>query len=81
MHASEFSRMEHAKVVPVGGKLKLHLYVDRSSIELFANDGKDVFTFLTYPNDSQTGMEIFALKEGTKYSFKGWMLKSVWTSE
>ncbi len=77
----KFSRMEHAKVVPSGGKLRLHFYVDRSSIELFANDGKDVFTFLTYPDDSQTGMEIFALKEGTKYSFKGWMLKSVWTAE
>lgn len=74
----KFSRVEHAKVVPINGKLRLHLYVDKSSVELFANDGKDVFTFLTYPGVSQTGIELFALKPGTNFSFKGWMLKSVW---
>lgn len=74
----KFSRVEHAKVVPINGKLRLHLYVDKSSVELFANDGKDVFTFLTYPGVSQTGIELFALKPRTNFSFKGWMLKSVW---
>ena len=70
--------MEHAKVIPVDGKLRIHLYVDSSSVELFANDGRDVFTFLTYPDVSQTGIELFALKAGTTVSFKGWRLKSIW---
>lgn len=74
----KFSRMEHAKVIPVDGKLRIHLYVDSSSVELFANDGRDVFTFLTYPDVSQTGIELFALKAGTTVSFKGWRLKSIW---
>ncbi len=49
-----------------------------SSIELFANDGKDVFTLFTYPYESQTGIETFALHPGTLMDFKGWMLESVW---
>ena len=38
------------------------IFVDKSSIEIFANDGKDVFTLLTYPGEAQTGIELFAQK-------------------
>lgn len=74
----KFRRMAHAKVEPVNGKLRMHIYVDKSSIELFTNDGKDVFTLLTYPSETQTGIETFALRPGTSMDFKGWMLESVW---
>lgn len=74
----KFSRMAHAKVEPVDGKLRMHIYVDKSSIELFTNDGKDVFTLLTYPSENQTGIETFALRPGTSMDFKGWMLRSIW---
>lgn len=74
----KFSRMSYAKVEPMDRKLRMHIYVDKSSIELFANDGKDVFTLLTYPSESQTGIETFALRPGTSMDFKGWMLESVW---
>jgi sucrose-6-phosphate hydrolase SacC (GH32 family) len=54
------------------------LQISMSSIELFANVGKEVFTLLTYPGETQVGIETFAKNEGTKMNFKAWKLKSIW---
>ena len=74
----KFSRMAYTRVEPVDNKIRLHIFVDKSSIEIFANDGKDVFTLLTYPGEAQTGIELFAQKKGTKMELDAWMLKSIW---
>lgn len=74
----KFSRMAHARVEPIDNQIRLHIYVDKSSVEIFTNDGKEVFTLLTYPGETQTGIELFAQKKGTKMELKGWMLKSIW---
>lgn len=74
----KFARMAFYKIEPQNGQLRLRIFVDKSSIEIFANDGKDVFTLLTYPNEKQTGIEVFSLKKGTKMKLDAWMLKSVW---
>ncbi len=74
----KFARTTSAKVVPINGKLRLHFYVDKSSIELFTNEGKEVFSLLTYPGETQTGIETFAQNEGTSMNFKAWDLKSIW---
>lgn len=73
----KFSRMAFEKVAPENNRLKMRFFVDKSSIELFVNDGKYVFTLLTYPSENQCGIEVFALREGTAMDFKGWKLKSV----
>jgi len=36
------------------------LQISMSSIELFTNQGKEVFTLLTYSGETQTGIETFA---------------------
>lgn len=74
----KFSRMTHARVEPVGNELRMHIFVDKSSIEIFCNDGKDVFTLQTFPAETQTGIETFALRPGTAMSFKAWPLQSIW---
>ncbi len=74
----KFARKTSAKVLPINGQLRLHFFVDKSSIELFTNEGKEVFTLLTYPGEHQTGIETFAKAEGTKIDFKAWTLKSIW---
>lgn len=74
----KFSRMTHALVDPIDNRIRFHIFVDKSSIELFTNDGKDVFTLLTYPDASQTGIELFAQKKGTNMELNAWMLKSIW---
>lgn len=74
----KFSRMAHARILPRNGKLRLRIFVDKSSIEVFANDGEDVFTLLTYPSEDQTGIETFALRPGVGINFRAWPMKSVW---
>lgn len=42
-----------------GGRLKLQIFIDHSSIEVFANDGEIVITDQIFPDPSSTGMEIY----------------------
>lgn len=74
----KFSRMAYAKVNPLNNQLRLHIFVDKSSVEIFTNDGKDVFTLLTYPGESQTGIEVFSLNKGTRMKCHAWMMNSIW---
>ncbi len=75
---AKFSRMTHSQVDPQDSQLRLHIFVDKSCIEIFANDGKDVFTLQTFPSETQTGIETFALRKGTKMELNAWQLKSIW---
>ncbi|MGO4269975.1 glycoside hydrolase family 32 protein, partial [Paenibacillus sp. TAF58] len=43
------------------GRLKLHLFVDNSSVEVFANDGETVITDQIFPDPSSTGLELYVL--------------------
>lgn len=74
----KFKRMSNAIVEPVNNKIRFHIFVDKSSVEIFANDGKDVFSLLTYPSEKQNGIEIFSLRKGTIMEFNGWKLNSIW---
>lgn len=74
----KFSRISFAKVSPIDNKIRLHFFVDKSSIELFTNQGKEVFTLQTYAGDRQTGIEIFALNKGSEINYTAWILKSIW---
>jgi fructan beta-fructosidase len=76
----KFARTASAKIIPVDNKIRMHFFVDKSSIELFTNDGKEVFTLLTYPAETQTGIETFAEREGTALDFSAWKLNSVWNN-
>jgi fructan beta-fructosidase len=73
-----FARQASAPVAPLNHRLRLHIYVDTSSVEVFANEGKEVFTLLTYAGNAQTEIKIFAEHPGTVMRFKGWRLKSIW---
>lgn len=61
------------------GKLRLHIFVDQSSIEVFTNDGEVVFSATTFPSDKQLGISLFS--EGGKTqitTLKAWELNSIW---
>src|SRR5699024_11417581 len=45
------------------GKLKLHIYLDRSSIEVFANDGLLVMTSRIYLSETSNKMKLFTDQE------------------
>lgn len=64
------------------GQLTLHVYLDRSSIEMFANEGQATMTSRIYPSEKLLGIEIIteggeALVNGLTY----WKLKDIWQAE
>lgn len=60
------------------GKLKLHLFLDRSSIELFANDGMKTMTNRIYPDPDSQGIKLFSLNgEATLDSLDVWELRPI----
>ncbi len=74
----EFSRSSHANVYPENNKLRFHFFVDKSSVELFVNDGEVVFSALTFPSHAQVAIESYASESGLHYVFSAWELKSIW---
>lgn len=55
---------------PVNGKVKIQLLVDRSSVEVFGNDGEQVITTQIYPEVLGTGAAVFG--KGSEMSMKIW---------
>jgi len=72
-------RSKTANLTPVDKKIKLHILVDRTSIEIFANDGRTSM-FCCFPLDAcNTLLNIFA--HGGQVNIKSlnvWKLKSSW---
>ena len=63
------------------GKLKLHIFVDWSSIEVFANDGEAVGTLLIFPDPTSEGMEFFVEGSPVKANINVYPLKSIWRED
>lgn len=55
-----FERVNRAKLDLDGEPLQLRIYVDRSSVEVFANGGLVTISNLIYPSLSSTGVQLFA---------------------
>ena len=74
-----FSVVMKAPLSVKNGMLKLHILVDRSSVEVFADDGKVTMSCLTFPSEKQTGIQLFS--DGgtaTVSAIKAWKLSSIW---
>jgi beta-fructofuranosidase len=66
----------------LGDVITFHFFIDRSSVELFVNDGRLVMTGRIYPSETSQGIELFA--EGgdiTVCSIDAWKLKDIWLEE
>jgi len=60
-------------------RLKLHVFLDKSVMEVFVNDGRACVTQVVYPGQNDLGLEVFA--EGgrvTLLSLDVWQLSSIW---
>lgn len=60
-------------------QVKFHVYVDRSSLEVFMNDGEVVFSSRIYPDPASVGSYLFT-REGTVelLSYDAWELQDIW---
>jgi fructan beta-fructosidase len=57
-----------------GRPLQLHIFVDRSSIEVFADGGRVTLTNLVYPVESR----VPAVTAGSLQGLEAWRLASIW---
>lgn len=59
--------------------IKLHLFIDRSSLELFINDGETVMTTRIYPDPSSVYIDLFT-EGGEVHLVKldSWKLTDIW---
>lgn len=75
-----FSKYAVAPLQPQDGLIKLHIFVDQSSVEVFANDGEVTMTATILPNPGSTGIELFSENGSTTLdNLQAWELSSIWT--
>jgi fructan beta-fructosidase len=70
----------HSGPLPLeNGRVRLHIFVDVSSVEVFGNDGRISITDSIFPNAKSTGLELYS-KGGSAQlvSLDVWQLKSAW---
>jgi sucrose-6-phosphate hydrolase SacC (GH32 family) len=66
-------------VDPANGRITLRILVDRTSIEVFANDGKVSMTSCFLPDPEKAGLELFSAGGSPKIlSMTVYELKSAW---
>ncbi|MCY8070678.1 GH32 C-terminal domain-containing protein [Bacillus inaquosorum] len=71
--------IQTAPLKPVNGTIKMRIFVDRSSVEVFGNDGQQVITDIILPDRSSKGLELYAENGGVKLkSLTIYPLKKVW---
>ena len=69
----------HSAKLEKNATVKLHVFVDRSSIEVFANDGERVLSDRIYPPPGSDGIELYAKGSGGRIVLLTmWELHSVW---
>ena len=67
----------HAAKLENKASMKLHVFVDRSSVQVFANDGEHVLSDRVYPPMGSDGNELYAKGTGAKVvSLTIWKLDS-----
>lgn len=67
-----FPSVEEAPLSPQNGVIKLRIFVDKSIVEVFANDGERVITDQIFPTETAGGIELFA--EGGTAEFRNVVL-------
>ena len=69
----------HSAKLEQNASIKLHVFVDRSSVEVFANDGERVLSERIYPPPGSDGIELYAHGTGGRVvSLTIWELNSIW---
>ncbi|PGY08360.1 beta-fructofuranosidase [Bacillus sp. OV166] len=56
-------------------KISIHMFVDTSSVEIFINDGEEVFTARIFPESDCDQIRFFASKGSVMFNIKKWDLK------
>jgi len=63
---------------PGAEDLTLHVFLDKSVMEVFINDGPTSVTRVDYPGENDLGLAVFAEGSATVTSLDVWEMKAVW---
>ncbi|CAL1516739.1 glycoside hydrolase family 32 protein [Chitinophaga sp. MM2321] len=70
--------LEKMAVKPVNNKIRLQVLFDKSSLEIFVNDGEKVLTTLLFPEKNATGFAAFAAEGDVQLdTLKVWNLDKI----
>jgi fructan beta-fructosidase len=75
-----FAGRQAGPLLPAGGKrVKLHIFVDRSSVEVFVNDGATVISDAIFPSRDSQDIELYSKNgEAQIVRLEVWTLHSAW---
>lgn len=73
-----FNAIQTAPMADAGKKISLQIFVDRSSIEIFVDGGRTVFTSLLFPTAVYDSAVLSADGETTLLSAQAYELRSIW---
>jgi fructan beta-fructosidase len=63
---ADFPAKHSAPMEPVDETIRLHIFVDRSSVEVFGNNGLVTVTERIFPDQASTGIELFSEGNGVR---------------
>jgi fructan beta-fructosidase len=74
-----FAGKHESKLLPHNNKIRLHIFVDQSSVEVFGNQGQVVITDLIFPSEEHKEIELY-VKDGEVilHSLELYTLKTTW---
>ncbi|HEY5823886.1 MAG TPA: glycoside hydrolase family 32 protein, partial [Cyclobacteriaceae bacterium] len=70
----DFPSIERVKLKPINGKINLHIFIDHSLIEVFANNGEQVISDQVFPTKDDAKVETYSKDGAPKIAMKGWRL-------
>ncbi len=76
--STKFPSIDKDPLISTSNILKMHLFIDKSSVELFADDGSVVMTEIFFPNEDYSKLKIYGGHDRALISGKIYDLKSIW---
>lgn len=73
----KFDRISYLPVPGDSRDLDLIIFVDKSTVEIFVNNGEKTLSLLTFAADSQNAASLFTLNGRTKADLTAWPLASI----
>ncbi|WP_165252765.1 glycoside hydrolase family 32 protein [Paludisphaera soli] len=74
-----FARRVSAPHAPSGREIRLRIFLDQSSVEVFVDDGGTTLTALIFPDPANRGVEAFSRGAPAMLKhFRAWELESIW---
>lgn len=74
----KFDRISYIRIPGDRSDLQLTAFVDKSTLEVFVNDGERTLTLLTFAGNDQTGASVFSARGNSEIEYTVWPLKSIW---